>query len=512
MPTPHEKLAAALERLKELQSDGRRVFRSSEIGSAYRQRLAAQGFLREVIKGWVISASPSTPDGDTTPWYASFWEFCARYSESRFRDQWHLSPEESLLLHAESTVIPQQVIVYSPKGTNNTINLPFGTSLYDLRQKKMPPRADLTMSRELRLYAPAAALIRVSEAFFAQHPLEAQVILAGMKDPSDVLARLLEGGHPVVAGRVAGAFRRIGRADFADEILKTMKSAGYEVRESDPFSADLKLGGLRSGLPPIVGRVRALWDAAREPVIAAFPKAPGLPADKNAYLRFVDEIYTSDAYHSLSIEGYSVTPELIDRVRSGSWNPEGDEGDKANRDALAARGYWQAFQLVKKSVAAIIGGAEAGSTVRSDHRDWYRELFEPSVTVGLIRPAALAGYRHHAVFLRGSRHVPPNWEVVTDAMATLFDLIEEEREPSVRAVLGHWLFGYIHPYPDGNGRMARFLMNAMLASGGYPWTVIRVEDRAAYLTALETASVNLDIKLFAAFIAERVEWSAGKAA
>ncbi|WP_366635422.1 Fic family protein [Aquisalimonas sp.] len=41
----------------------------------------------------------------------------------------------------------------------------------------------------------------------------------------------------------------------------------------------------------------------------------------------------------------------------------------------------------------------------------------------------------------------------------------------MRAVLGHWLFGSIHPYPDGNGRMGRFTMNAMLASGGYPWTV-----------------------------------------
>lgn len=37
--------------------------------------------------------------------------------------------------------------------------------------------------------------------------------------------------------------------------------------------------------------------------------------------------------------------------------------------------------------------------------------------------------------------------------------------------------GYVHPYPDGNGRMARFLMNAMLAAGSYPWTVVRVEDR-----------------------------------
>jgi Fic family protein len=97
-------------------------------------------------------------------------------------------------------------------------------------------------------------------------------------------------------------------------------------------------------------------------------------------------------------------------------------------------------------------------------------------------------------------------------MPALFDLLEAESEPSVRAVLGHWLFGYIHPYPDGNGRLARFLMNAMLASGGYPWTVIRVEDRAAYLRALESASIDGDIRPFAAFIAERVRWSIDQAA
>ena len=45
----------------------------------------------------------------------------------------------------------------------------------------------------------------------------------------------------------------------------------------------------------------------RETIIAIFPKSPGLPKSKNQYLKFVDEIYKSDAYHSLSIEGYSVT-------------------------------------------------------------------------------------------------------------------------------------------------------------------------------------------------------------
>jgi Fic family protein len=100
---------------------------------------------------------------------------------------------------------------------------------------------------------------------------------------------------------------------------------------------------------------------------------------------------------------------------------------------------------------------------------------------------------------------------VRDAMSALFDLLEDETDTGVRAVLGHWLFGYIHPYPDGNGRMARFLMNAMLASGGYVWTVIRVEDRNAYLAAIDRASIDADIAPFAAFIAERVRWSMEKA-
>ena len=129
------------------------------------------------------------------------------------------------------------------------------------------------------------------------------------------------------------------------------------------------------------------------------------------------------------------------------------------------------------------------------------------MAAGIIPAAALAGYRSDAVYLRTSRYVPPRWEAVRDAMPELFDLLENETHPGVRAVLGHWLFGYIHPYPDGNGRMARFMMNAMLASGGYPWTVIRVEDRDAYLSALDRASVDMDIAPFTTFVAERVRWS-----
>jgi fido (protein-threonine AMPylation protein) len=505
MPTANQKLAEALDALRKLQADGHRVFQSKQFKRLDRERLLQNGFLQEVILGWVISSSPNTREGDSTPWYASFWEFCARYCNARFGAAWCLSPEQSLLILAEHTVVPTQAVVCSPKGTNNKITLPFGTSLYDLKQSPLPPKTDLIIKDGLRLLSNAAALVRVSETFFRHNPIEVRVVLESIRDASEVLARLLEGGHSTVAGRLAGAFRHVNRPGMADEILKTMKSAGFDVRETNPFHREEPLAIPARANPPIVTRLQALWETTRSVVLEVFPSPPGLPADKEAFLKSIDDIYTKDAYNSLSIEGYTVSTELIEQVRSGNWNPDAIDADRKHRDALAARGYWQAFQSVKATVAGILDGTDPAQLVGTSHRDWYRELFQPAAAAGLINITALAGYRNDAVYLRGSRHVPPRWEAVRDAMPALFDLLRNEASPAVRAVLGHWLLGYVHPYPDGNGRIARFLMNAMLSSGGYPWTIIRLEDRGQYLAALESASVKTDIRPFATLLAESMK-------
>ncbi len=46
------------------------------------------------------------------------------------------------------------------------------------------------------------------------------------------------------------------------------------------------------------------------------------------------------------------------------------------------------------------------------HREWYRELFAPSVAVGILKPADLAGYRMGQVYIRQSMHVPLNRDAV----------------------------------------------------------------------------------------------------
>ena len=510
MPAVNDKLAASLEVLKELQKDGQRIFQSSELSRTHRDRLRRAGFVAPVIKGWWMATDPAARPGDTTAWYAAFWEFCARYSSSRFGEAWHLSPEISLLLHAEATDVPRQVVIHAPAGTNHTIDLPSGTSLFDYRVGSFPASAHLTDRDGLRLLTPAAALVRAQPSFFQQRPVEAQVALAGVRDPSELLVQLLGEDRTVVAGRLVGGLRQTGRQAVADEIAATMAQAGHRIRESDPFETDRPVRQIQPRTPAIVGRMQGMWEAMRPAVVDGFPDPPRVQAP-DAYLERVEATYERDAYHSLSIEGYRVTPELIERVRAGAWDPDGNPADRESRDALAARGYWQAFQRVKEAIAEVLADpASAAAVTEEQHRAWYRELFQPAVAVGILEQAQLAGYRTSPVYIRNSRHVPPRPEIVREAMPALFDLLREEDHPAVRAVLGHWLFGYIHPFPDGNGRVARFLMNAMLASGGYPWTVIRTEERDEYMTALEAASVDQEIGSFAGFVARAMSRAVGE--
>ncbi|HEY6272525.1 MAG TPA: Fic family protein [Terriglobales bacterium] len=500
MAAPPEKLAESLKLLHKLQTDDAAAIRAKDLPRTHRERLLAAGFLQEVIKGWYIPSRPHELKGESTGWYTSFWRFCAVYLEQRFGREWCISPELSISLHAGNWRVPQQLLVRAPGARNKVTPLPHGTSLLDLRAA-LPEAADREEKERQRIFSVESALIACSPTYFSKNATDARAVLAMIRDASGLLAHLLAGGHTVIAGRLAGAFRNIGRDRIADDIVKAMSTAGFDVRENDPFTDKLVSAIPVRDLSPYVNRIRLVWQKMRVPVLERFPNPPGLPGDTEAYLKRVNEAYVTDAYHSLSIEGYQVTPTLIERVRSGAWNAEANDSDRKPADAMAARGYWQAYQAVQKSLGRVLHGENPGLVADEDHGAWYRELFAPSVKAGLLKPADLAGYRNAQVYIRRSMHVPLSREAVRDAMPAFFDLLREETEPAVRVVLGHFVFVYIHPYMDGNGRIGRFLMNVMMASGGYPWTVISVADGKTYMEGLEKASIGEDIVPFADLLA-----------
>jgi len=503
MASPAEKLAQSLEELKKLQNDnGFAVVRSSDLTRTHLDRLVSNGYLIQVIKGWYLSERPEKSEGDTTSWYTSFWYFISEYLNSRFQNKWCLSPKQSLQIHSGNWVVPKQLLVRSPLGKNNKTDLLHGISIFDI-QLEIPPDDQMDIINGVRVYSLSSTLINIGQDTFNKNPIDSRTCLYSVKDSSDLLSILLEGGNSVIAGRVAGAFRNIGNNKIADEIISTMKSAGYDVRESDPYNEKISTAFTIKPVSPYASRIKLIWDKMRDDVIKNFPD----PTNNNNIddcLKNADEKYVSDAYHSLSIEGYMVTTELIEKVRSGDWNPEDNDNDMSTKNALAARGYWQCFKKVKESIKEVFGGEKPGKVADKKHGEWYRELFGPSVSAGIIKASDLAGYRNSQVYIAGSMHTPPNKEAVRDAMPILFDLLSHEDNAAVRAILGHFVFVYIHPYMDGNGRIARFLMNLMLTTSGYPWLIIPVEKRDEYMKALESASVKQDITPFTKFLASLV--------
>ena len=281
-----------------------------------------------------------------------------------------------------------------------------------------------------------------------------------------------------------------------------MTKLGHDIRPEDPFeemSTEFTSVN-RQPVSPYVVRIRLMWKQMKEQIKGLGMEPAKVHLSMEDILAGMEENYLRDSYHSLSIEGYRVTEGLIERVRSGKWNPEDNQADADCRNALAARGYYQAFLKVKDSVRKILQGMGARKTIGEDFEEWHFEMFQPCIAAGIIKPSELVGYRDNQVYIRGSKHTPLPPDAVRDVMPILAELMEQEEDALVRAILGHFFFVYIHPYMDGNGRTARFIMNTMLVTGGYSWRVITVDERSAYMEALEKASIDGDITSFARIV------------
>lgn len=497
-------LNIALSRVHSLmESKGCHIIHTSEISRADRELLMRHHWLEEIIRGWYLTVRPDLLPGDSTAWYANFWDFVRVYLKHHYEKNYCLSAECSLDIHLGSSNIPKQVIVIATSGSGTPLQLPYETSLlvYADPIRLSEEREEI---RGLQVMSLEYALCKVSPTYFQTSPQDAEVALRSITNLNELLRVIVQYNFKSAAGRLVGAYRFLGDFKTANNLKTGLEEIGISINEKNPFvqEAPLLSGGRFKS--PYVARIHVMWEQFRSVVIDHFPSPPGLAKNANAYLKKVSEIYAQDAYNSLSIEGYQVSKELIEKVKRAEWHPDQDLAAKQQRDALAARGYYEAFLSVKESVAKVLKEETPGKVAAHDLSHWYQKLFTPSVNAGILAASDLFGYRRHQVYIRHSRHTPPAREYLIDTMEALFDLLALEEHAGVRAVLGHFIFVYIHPYMDGNGRVGRFLMNVMLASGGYPWTVISADQRSQYLLSLEAASVGSNILPFTQFIAHEM--------
>src|SRR6187402_2030349 len=161
MATPRERFVEALKTLQELQAKGAVTLHTSEIPNSVRALLVKKGFLKEIIKGWYIPTDPEERAGDSTSWYTSYWEFCVKFLEFKYSADWCISAEQSLLLHSGNYTVPLQLIVKSPLANNTVTNLPFNTTLFNLKAE-LPAESIRMEQNNIRLYTLAGALTYAS--------------------------------------------------------------------------------------------------------------------------------------------------------------------------------------------------------------------------------------------------------------------------------------------------------------------------------------------------------------
>lgn len=206
-----------------------------------------------------------------------------------------------------------------------------------------------------------------------------------------------------------------------------------------------------------------------------------------------------DAYHNTTMEGYRISQAISDAVVSGVPLTGPITNEAELRAVMAVQGYSRAFDLV------IERARESGSHSIDEALmlDLYGALFRPSVDAGIVSDADLRGWRTINVGLAGGwRHVPPSPLKVVSLVRGLSEyLARPNLRPLTRAVLAHLEFVTIHPFVDGNGRLARLLMNYELLIAGYPWITIRSDERFPYFQALERAQVDGDVKPIGEFLA-----------
>lgn len=223
--------------------------------------------------------------------------------------------------------------------------------------------------------------------------------------------------------------------------------------------------------------------------LGALNKARPLP--KHVLKNLKEKFEIDMTYHSNAIEGNRLTlRETWLVIRKGM-----TIGGKSVEEHLEAKNHVEALHFLYQL---------ANSKRKIKKKDI---LALHSLILDKIEPEWAGKYRKQQVYIEGAVHLPPPANKVPKLMkSVLKELNSKDRK--IKAVISaskiHYQIAHIHPFIDGNGRLARLLLNLRLMRSGFPPTILRKTQRRSYYGALERADDG-DLYPITTLIANDVE-------
>lgn len=167
-------------------------------------------------------------------------------------------------------------------------------------------------------------------------------------------------------------------------------------------------------------------------------------------------------------------------------------GGKPLRDSYEAIGHAKAYDYM---FSLLRNDRITEGDIKTLHEFFYQDISSNDAGI----------YRTETIFITGSSYPvtdPKNIQVEMIKLVEWANTSRKNYHPIEFAAKLHERFVFIHPFIDGNGRVARLLMNTVLIQDGYMLSVIPPVLRTEYISFLEKA--HKDDKPFINFVAERV--------
>lgn len=478
--------------LKDKLDEGRIVFEKTEISTQEYNYLKNNSFIVDLYsKYFFVKKDDQT---ETEAFALLYWKIIIQFLNLRFPSDdnnpaWYLVGKYPYDFLIDQVCIPsvnEQITIQTKMTSNTTIKLFNEHTILAVQDRNFEEKTIIKHN----IFGDYINLLKFEYLIISsskvQYELFESNIVAFLKNQDFDFDYLMEyfkrHKSPVLLARFIGALRQVDEQVQALKFENLYKEYGFKKGIENPFSRIYKVQ--KSSKPSFVTRFSLSMQAAKEYLKTIdLPVQLSAPIDSNA----IDQLTADDAYHSLTIEGYEVTKEIILKMQDGT------EVDSDLKNKSATKGFLRVLGFIKQ--LQVIDFHFDNSLTE----EIWTNLWSPSINAGLFKHEVNI-YRNHMVSIRGSQSVPPGHEKIHYLLEEFYNHANDFDNGLAQGIFLHFFYVWIHPHNDGNGRISRFLMNLAFIHDKYKWLTIPVYERNHYFKALEKSQVQDDISCFADFI------------